>query len=102
VTDTHTPETAITAPVLPPAAITHPACGNWWTGLTRAHCPACHRTFSSDSAADKHRTGKFEADRHCADPATVGLVARDKPFGTLWGWPTPMGGYNFRHNAPAI
>jgi hypothetical protein len=32
-------------------------------------------------------------------PAAVGLVARDKPFGTLWGWPAPDGGYAAVHGA---
>jgi hypothetical protein len=26
-------------------------------------------------------------------PESVGLVARQKPFGVLWGWPAPDGGY---------
>ncbi|MEU0665730.1 hypothetical protein ABZ508_26590 [Streptomyces lavendulocolor] len=71
-------------PQLPYTAIRHPKCGQWWTGGTRAHCPACCRTFSTDSAADKHRRGAHGKDRHCVDPATVGLVAVDKPYGTLW------------------
>jgi len=69
---------------LPPNALRHPKCGNWWTGQTRAHCPACCRTFSCDSAANKHRVGRHGIDRHCVDPATVGLVAVDKPYGVLW------------------
>lgn len=62
------------------------SCGAWWTGLTRAHCaaPGCHRTFSVDSAADKHRKGAHGIDRHCVDPASVGLVPVDKPYGVLW------------------
>ena len=74
-----TPETP-----LPYNAVRHPKCGGWWTGLSRAHCPACCRTFSCDSAADKHRQGRHGIDRHCVDPATVGLVAVDKPYGQLW------------------
>lgn len=69
---------------LPLNAITHPKCGGWWSGLSRAHCPACCRTFSCDSAADKHRQGRHGIDRRCVDPATVGLVAVDKPYGQLW------------------
>jgi hypothetical protein len=51
----------------------------------------CHRLFSGDSAAEKHRVGTFgpDGDRHCVDPATVGLVAREMPYGVLWGWPAP-------------
>lgn len=82
-----TPETETTAPTLPAGAIVHPPCGNWWTGLGRAHCAACCRTFSTDSAADKHRIGKHGADRRCADPATVGLVPVNKPYGVLWQHP---------------
>lgn len=93
-TNTQTPDAASSAPALPPAAIQHPECGAWWTGLSRAHCPDCHRTFSVDSAADKHRVGKFGIDRRCVDPATVGLVAVEKPFGTLWQNPGPEGGYS--------
>lgn len=64
--------------------ITHAECGAKWTGSRRAHCPSCHRTFSVDSAADKHRQGRHGIDRHCVDPATVGLVPVDKPYGVLW------------------
>lgn len=67
--------------------ITHGECGKTWTGLRRAHCPACHETFNSDSAAEKHRTGKPGVDRRCADPATVGLVAVEQPWGTCWQAP---------------
>ena len=96
------PEAATTKPVqrneaLPVNAIRHPACGDWWTGLSRSHCPSCHRTFSTDSAADKHRIGKHGTDRRCADPASVGLVAREKPYGLLWGFPGPDGGYAALH-----
>lgn len=75
---------------LPAQAITH-TCGQWWTGLGRSHCPSCCRTFSCDSAADKHRIGTFGVDRRCAHPTDVGLVARSKPYGDLWGWPSSEG-----------
>lgn len=82
-TDTQDHVQADTTSARPPNA--HPcSCGAWWTGLTRAHCPACHRTFSVDSAADKHRKGRHGIDRHCVDPSTVGLVPVDKPYGVLW------------------
>lgn len=86
---------------IPVNAIRHPACGQWWTGLTRAHCPACCRTFSTDTAADKHRIGKHGVDRRCVDPAEVGLVAKDKPYGTLWAFPAPEGGYGALHGDQA-
>jgi hypothetical protein len=97
VTLTETPAVDGSAPEqpddLPKGAIRHGECGRWWTGINRAHCAAdgCHRTFSGDSAAEKHRVGSFgsDGDRRCVDPATVGLVARDMPYGVLWGWPGP-------------
>jgi len=74
------------------------SCGAWWTGLGRAHCAAagCHRTFSTDGAADKHRVGKHGIDRRCVDPATVGLVAVTKPYGVLWQHPGPEDGRDTR------
>jgi hypothetical protein len=78
---------------LPPNAI-RCSCERWWTGLGRSHCaaPGCHRTFSGDSAANQHRKGAHGVDRHCVDPASVGLAARAMPFGTLWSWPAPEAG----------
>ncbi|WP_412079001.1 hypothetical protein ACLF6K_37290 [Streptomyces xanthophaeus] len=78
-------------PSRPVGAIVHPGCGGWWTGPSRSHCPACCRTFSTDNAADRHRQGRFGIDRRCVDPATVGLVAVDKPYGVLWQNPAPDG-----------
>jgi hypothetical protein len=72
----------------PANAITHGACGQWWTGAERAHCGGCCQTFSSLTSFEKHRRGL-----RCNDPASVGLVAREKPYGTLWGLPAPVGGY---------
>jgi len=89
----------IQTPVLPTGAIRHPSCGQWWTGTSRAHCPACHRTFSCDSAADKHRQGRYGIDRRCVDPATVGLVAVDRPYGQLWQNPATEGAAWFRNAA---
>ena len=53
---------------------THPPCGKTWSGLRKEHCPACCETFSGQTAGDKHRVGKHGLDRHCVDPADVGLV----------------------------
>lgn len=78
--------------VTPPrGAIVHGACGRWWTGAERSHASCCHETFSSLSAFDAHRKGG-----RCNPPASVGLIARPKPFGDLWGWPAPEGGYHFQ------
>lgn len=77
----------------PPAdAIWHGECEQWWTGLARAHCPACHQTFSRDSTADRHRVTVRGVGRYCVHPASVGLVAREMPFGLLWSWPAPGAG----------
>ena len=73
-----------------------PKCNAWWTGINTCHCTAdgCHRTFTSQAAADRHRAGSHAYDtRHCLDPATVldkhgerVLIdaARDYP---CWGFP---------------
>ncbi|MCX5209723.1 hypothetical protein OG689_10555 [Kitasatospora sp. NBC_00240] len=79
----------------PAGAIRHGKCGQWWTGLARLHCGSCCRTFSSESAADRHRTGVFGVDRRCVDPASVGLVAKARPFGVLWLCPAPSAGGAF-------
>ncbi|QCX81203.1 hypothetical protein C9F11_38100 [Streptomyces sp. YIM 121038] len=73
---------------IPKNAIVHGACGSWWTGAERSHCGGCCRTFSSLTAFDQHRKGG-----RCNNPATIALAARQKPHGTLWGWPAPIGGY---------
>lgn len=67
--------------------ITHGECGKTWTGLRRAHCPSCHVTFNSDSAAEKHRVGRPGIDRRCLPPAEAGLVAVEQPWGTCWQAP---------------
>ncbi|SNR47896.1 hypothetical protein SAMN06265360_1077 [Haloechinothrix alba] len=41
-------------------------CGTTWTGLARAHCGACHRTFNTAGLFDAHRR-----DGACRDPASV-------------------------------
>jgi hypothetical protein len=68
---------------IPANAIVH-SCGAWWTGTERSHCGGCHLTMSSLTAFEAHRKGLA-----CNDPASVGLVPRQKPFGILWGWPGP-------------
>lgn len=66
--------------------ISHGECGKQWSGQNRSHCPACHETFSGETAADKHRKGKFgpHSDRHCLTPEAAGLVAAPQPWGVLW------------------
>lgn len=92
-------ETAPRPDPLPWNVITH-GCGAWWTGTGRAHCAAdgCHRTFSCDSAAELHRKGKPGIDRRCVDPAEVGLVAKQMPWGVMWQHPGPEPGRDARRN----
>lgn len=49
-------------------------CGAQWTGYGVAHCPACHLTFTSDSAFNRHLASQRTAG--CLDPADVGLGGR--------------------------
>lgn len=49
-----------------------PVCGKSWGGLKAEHCTGCHETFSGTAAGDRHRKGPGD-DRHCVDPASVGL-----------------------------
>lgn len=35
-------------------------CEQVWSGVERAHCKSCHKTFNSVYAFDKHRTGTYE------------------------------------------
>lgn len=79
--------------------ISHGACGKTWTGLRRAHCAACCTTFNSDSAAEKHRVGRPGIDRRCVDPATVGLIAVEQPWGPCWQ--APGSDLRFTANADA-
>jgi hypothetical protein len=74
-------------PTVPRGAIFHGECGRLWTGLRRAHCPVCHETFNSDSAAETHRRGKPGVDRRCLPPADAGLVAAEHSWGTCWQKP---------------
>lgn len=53
--------------------ITCGGCDTTWTGVHRAHCSACHRTFNSPTGFDRHRRGG-----HCADPAELGLTRNDE------------------------
>ena len=55
-------------------------CREKWSGLRRAHCTACHRTFNSTGGFDDHRkNGK------CLDPEDLGMELRDG----IWARPMP-------------
>lgn len=63
--------------------ITCARCTTWWTGLTAAHCAACHQTFTSTAAFTSHRTGN-----QCTNPADH--PDRYTPAGRPWpGWSLP-------------
>lgn len=64
--------------VAPP--LTCGGCPSTWTGLSRAHCSACHLTFTGVSAFDRHRG----ADGECLLPPNLGMVLRE---GGIWGAP---------------
>jgi hypothetical protein len=51
--------------------ITCGGCDNTWTGLTRAHCAACHHTFVGIGFFDRHRERESDGGAHCVDPATI-------------------------------
>jgi hypothetical protein len=56
-----------------------------------SHCGACHLTFSSLTAFDRHqnRTG---SEKLCRDPQEAGLIPVEKPWGVMWsnpGRPSP-------------
>lgn len=55
-----------------PGAIRCGTCGARWSGLGRAHCGACHLTFSGVSYFDRHRSVAGDHGS-CLDPA--GLAA---------------------------
>lgn len=63
--------------VVPP--LTCGGCPSRWSGLGRAHCSACHLTFTGVSAFDRHRS-----DGGCLLPTDLGMVLRD---GGIWGAP---------------
>jgi hypothetical protein len=67
-----------------PPYVPHCRCGARWTGLSRAHCAGCHRTFSAVTAFDLHRRGGA-----CLDPADAGLVERNG----MWGQPGKVGAW---------
>ena len=46
-------------------------CGAEFSGLKTAHCSACHETFTTVAAFDKHRTGSHA-------PTTPGAAYRPR------------------------
>lgn len=48
-------------------------CGATWGGRRAQHCPACHETFTGDTAGDMHRVGPFhpKGARRCLTPTEM-------------------------------
>lgn len=67
---------------------THPSCGATWpdSALNVSHCSACHVTFSSPSAFDKHRVGG-----KCKTPEDLGLVQGQRNY-DCWSYPPRIDG----------
>ncbi len=82
-------KSAVAARSTAPGAITCGRCGASWSGVSRAHCGGCHRTFSAVSTFDRHRVA-VGAHGCCADPATL-LDSNGAPLlvlrAGLWSWP---------------
>lgn len=55
-------------------------CDAKWAGTSRAHCAACHSTFSGPSLFDRHRVNS-----KCARPESLGFVLD----GGTWRTPAP-------------
>lgn len=51
-------------------------CHAGWRGTRAAHCPMCHRTFTSDTAAQRHKRTDG-GHLSCSDPATLTVKAED-------------------------
>lgn len=49
-------------------SVTCSGCPATWTGLSRCHCAACHRTFGSVGLFDRHRSQAGDRGT-CLDPA---------------------------------
>lgn len=63
-------------------------CGKVWGGEA-CHCTVCCRTFSTENNFDRHRRGEFWPvnERHCKDPAEIGLVLLASRAYECWGQP---------------
>lgn len=65
------------------------SCGSKWSGVERAHCPSCHKTFNSVYAFDKHRTGTYEPNtRRCL--TTEEMTARGMCTDSAGYWVTAL------------
>lgn len=55
-------------------------CKESWTGINKAHCTGCYRTFKGVNAFDLHRVG-FK----CKKPEDIGMVMK----AGIWSKPMP-------------
>jgi len=53
----------------------------------RCMCPVCKEFFSTVNNFDRHRKGTHGKDRHCVDPASLGMVIGTTNKGTFWKQP---------------
>lgn len=70
-----------------PSWVTAGCCSARWTGLSAAHCSACHETFTSVSAFDLHRR-KAVCLSPTLTPADIGMVTAARDW-SGWSLPTP-------------
>lgn len=69
---TEAPEELPLPGIVPKGGWTVGCCDARLTGLRTAHCTVCHSTFTTQSGADRHRTGSHaNGTRTCLDPAEM-------------------------------
>lgn len=56
-----------------------------------AQCPICCRTFTSDTACEKHKPYKGPVTEGCKDPADLGFKAIERRGVTIWSTGVPDG-----------
>lgn len=60
-------------------------CDEHWKGLDAAHCSVCHRSFTSRTGFDRHRTGPVDQ-RRCVDPPKIGYELKPLTRGQSRGY----------------
>jgi hypothetical protein len=53
-----------------------------------AQCPVCWRIFTRNSVAERHKTYR-PLGTTCADPASLGLVPKERRGLVVWSGPPP-------------
>jgi hypothetical protein len=59
-----------------PLTYTCGGCDNRWSGVSRAHCSGCHRTFAGFGPFDRHRR-ELKGEGICVDPNLI--ASREHP-----------------------